>query len=63
MKESLRVGAIEGLACILTDKASNALSDLHKNTKDLDLAKQAYRALRRQQRQLEKQTANQTAGA
>jgi len=64
VKESLRVGAIEGLACILTEKASKALSDLHKNTKDTDLAKQAYRALRRQQRQLEKKQAiNQTAGA
>lgn len=49
-QESLRVGAIEGLARILTDAAGHALSDVHKNSADKDVAKAAYRALRRQQR-------------
>nr|CAA6829355.1 MAG: Unknown protein [uncultured Thiotrichaceae bacterium] len=53
-QESLRVGAIEGLARILTAEAGRALSDVHQNSEDKDVAKAAYRALRRQQRSQEK---------
>lgn len=65
LKENLRLGAIEGLACILTNEANEALTNVHKATKDKGLAKQAYRALRRQQRSLDKKLAKhkQTAGA
>ena len=60
-KESLRIGAIEGLACILTTEAEQALSGLHKNSEDSDIAKAAYRAMRRQQRAQQRQAAKQPA--
>ena len=61
--ESLRVGALEGLARILTKEAEQALSDVHKSSADKDVAKAAYRALRRQQRaQQRKQSATATMG-
>lgn len=57
--EVLRMGAIEGMARILTDEAQQALSQVHQSAKDKDIAKSAYRALRRQQRSQAK--AQQTA--
>lgn len=48
--EAIRLGAIEGLARILTDAAHTALATLHKQIKDKDIARGAYKALRRQQR-------------
>ena len=52
-QETVRMGAIEGLARIINKAASDALSELHKNN-DKDISKAAYRALRRQQRSLAK---------
>ena len=49
-QETVRVGAIEGLARILSEAARDALSELYKNSSDKDISKAAYRALRRQQR-------------
>ncbi len=49
-QESVRMGAIEGLARIINKAASDALSKLHKTMDDKDISKAAYRALRRQQR-------------
>ncbi|MCK5809941.1 MAG: HEAT repeat domain-containing protein [Cocleimonas sp.] len=49
-QETVRMGAIEGLARIVTEEAGEALSQLHKNNEDKDISKAAYRALRRQQR-------------
>jgi ParB family chromosome partitioning protein len=49
-QETLRIGAIEGLACILTKNAQQALSTLHQESDDKEISKVAYRALRRQQR-------------
>lgn len=53
-QEIVRIGAIEGMSRILTTAASDALSDINKNTSDKDISKAAYRALRRQQRSQQK---------
>ena len=53
-QEAVRMGAIEGLARILTPAASEALSDINKKSDDSDISKAAYRALRRQQRSQQK---------
>jgi hypothetical protein len=62
-QESLRTGAIEGLARILNEAAGQALSDIHNNSADQDVARAAYRALRRQQRSRQKAAQSATAGA
>lgn len=49
-QETVRMGAIEGLAHILSEAAHQALSELHTHSDDEDISKAAYRALRRQQR-------------
>jgi ParB family chromosome partitioning protein len=49
-QEALRLGAIEGLARISTPEAEAALQAIKDNTKDADIGKAAYRALRRWQR-------------
>lgn len=49
-QETVRIGAIEGLGCILEEGARHALNTLHQNSDDNDMSKAAYRALRRQQR-------------
>ena len=53
-QETVRIGAIEGLARIPTSSATDALVNLHKNNTDEDMSKIAYRALRRQQRNQKK---------
>lgn len=49
-QEVLRLGAIEGLARIITPEAASALQMLKDTTKDADIGRAAYRALRRWQR-------------
>ncbi|HMT91709.1 HEAT repeat domain-containing protein [uncultured Thiothrix sp.] len=49
-QEILRLGAIEGLARIITPEAASALQMLKDTTKDADIGRAAYRALRRWQR-------------
>lgn len=52
-QEAVRLGAIEGLARILTDDANSALSNIQQHSSDKDISKAAYRALRRLQRSLQ----------
>lgn len=49
-QEALRLGAIEGLARIVTIEAETALQQIKTATSDVDISKAAYRALRRWQR-------------
>jgi ParB family chromosome partitioning protein len=48
--DSIRLGAIEGLARIVTPAAQAALQNIKAQANDQDIAKAAYRALRRLQR-------------
>lgn len=49
-QETLRLGAIEGLARMVTPEAEIALQQVKAAAKDADISKAAYRALRRWQR-------------
>lgn len=49
-QETLRLGAIEGLARIVTPEAEAALYHIKEAANDADISKAAYRALRRWQR-------------
>ena len=49
-QETLRLGAIEGLARMITPAAEAALQQIKAAAKDEDISKAAYRALRRWQR-------------
>lgn len=49
-QEALRLGAIEGLARIVTPEAEAALQQIKEAANDADISKAAYRALRRWQR-------------
>jgi ParB family chromosome partitioning protein len=55
-QEALRLGAIEGLARIMTAEAETALQTIKEAANDADISKAAYRALRRWQRSQAKAT-------
>lgn len=55
-QEALRLGAIEGLARIITPEAASALQAIKDAASDADISKAAYRALRRWQRSQAKAT-------
>ncbi|WP_298609700.1 HEAT repeat domain-containing protein [uncultured Thiothrix sp.] len=60
-QEALRLGAIEGLARIITPEAETALQQIKQAANDADISKAAYRALRRWQRSQAKATTGASA--
>ena len=60
--DSIRLGAIEGLARIVTPDAQAALQTIKAQANDQDIAKAAYRALRRLQRSQAKPKSTTLAG-
>ena len=60
--DSIRLGAIEGLARIITPDAQAALQNIKAQANDQDIAKAAYRALRRLQRSQVKPKSTPVAG-
>lgn len=60
-QEALRLGAIEGLARIMTAEAETALQTIKEAANDADISKAAYRALRRWQRSQAKATTGASA--
>jgi len=60
--DSIRLGAIEGLARIVTPDAQAALQNIKAQANDQDIAKAAYRALRRLQRSQAKPKSTTLAG-
>ena len=60
--DSIRLGAIEGLARMITPEAQTALQNIKAQANDQDIAKAAYRALRRLQRSQAKPKSTTLAG-